>query len=91
MILVFIIYCDSLIEFSYWIKIWILTLSLLIILMVLFGSVRRELFSGGFVVDFVLKMPFLDSPWAAESSKLIGSLDGDREELTAEFSFYRPF
>ena len=42
-------------------------------------------------MGFDLKIAFLDSPWAAESSKLIGILDGDREELNGEFSSYRPF
>ena len=42
-------------------------------------------------MDFDIKVAFLDSPWAAESDKPIGILDGDREEAAGEFSFYRPF
>ena len=45
-------------------------------------------------MDFDLKsqtIAFLDSRWAAEFGKLIGILDGDREEAAGEFSFYRPF
>ena len=63
----------------------------MIILMVLLGSVGREHSNGGFVVDFDVKVAYLDSPWAAEFGKLIGILHGDREDLTGEFSFYRPF
>ena len=42
-------------------------------------------------MDFDQKLAFLHSPWAAESGKLIGTLDGDWEEAAAEFSFYRTF
>lgn len=55
------------------------------------GLLGRELFNGGFIVDFDLKVAFLDSPWAGESSTPIGILHGDWEELAGEISIYRPF
>ena len=73
------------------IKIWILVWSLLITLMVLMGSVWRELSSGGFIVSKTQTIAFLDSPSADEFGKPIGILHGDREEAAGEFSFYRPF
>ena len=63
----------------------------LISMVALLDSVWRDLSNGGFIVDFHLKLAFLDSPWAAESGKPIGILDGDREEAAGEFLFYRPF
>ena len=42
-------------------------------------------------MDFDLKVAFLDSPFVAEFGRLISILDGNREELTGEFSFHRPF
>ena len=86
------IYCDSLIVILYdCIKIWILALCLLIILTILLDSLQGELSNGGFIVDFDLKMAFLDSPCAAEFGELIGILHRDWEELTGEFPCYRPF
>ena len=58
--------------------------------MILLGSVRSGLSNGGLIVDFDLKVAFLDSPRAVESGKPVGILDGDREEADGEFSFYRP-
>ena len=59
----------------------------MITLMVLVDSIWRELSNGGFIVDFDLKVAFLDSPWAADFGRLIGILHGDREEAAGEFSF----
>ena len=55
----------------------------LILFMVLLSSDWRELPNGGYIVDFDLKVAFLDM--------LIGILHGDREEAADKFSFHRPF